>query len=163
MTRIINDTDYYDQLSKLVVEAIAIKLGWEIRYPKEDRSGTDISLLAGGSILSIVDIQCKATSRKTLRRKDGSIRIKLNKRQYDRYRQKRTHAFWVVLFEFESHPLDCITITQNGLRIDCTAYYADPSGWTESDNMSSVTVDFDSENRFGPEALESLVQQPVGG
>lgn len=161
-TELINPSDRYDQVSKLYVEAIAHKLGWEVRHPALDRSGTDISLLTGGKILTPIDIQCKGTVRPRPR-SDGSIGHAFKRDQYDLYRRERAHPFWVVLFTFRDDPSNCITFDQSGFRIDCAAYYSDPADWNDSSNRYSVTVRFDPANRFCPSALESLVSRLSGG
>lgn len=154
--------DQEEALSRVYVQAVAARAGYNTANYVLDRDGIDLAIQAGGAMRPALDLQLKATVNLG-EPKDGCFRYALKRRNYDLLRMDTQTPRLLVVLDLPTDEYRWMTINENELILRHRAYWLDLKGHKETTNRSSVTVKIPSENLFNVEVLQALMEQSRKG
>lgn len=159
---LLTSTDEEEALSRVYVQAVAVRAGYVTGTCELDRDGVDLRIHAGGDMRPTLDLQLKATVN-LKKATDGFFHFPLKQRNYDLLRIDTQTPRLLVVLDLPAERGDWMTITEEELVLRRCAFWLSLAGYEEKPNRSSVTVHIPPENRFDIEGLRALMEQSRGG
>lgn len=159
---LMSSNDREEALSRAYVLAVAASAGYVTAVQDFDRDGVDVQIRAGGSMRPSLDIQLKA-SINLVDPNGDEYRYALKRRNYDLLREQTMVPRILVVLALPSAEADWLSVTPEQLTLRRCAFWASLSGFPETSNKESVTIEIQSDNRFDVDGLKSLMEQARRG
>ena len=147
-----------EQFSFAYVRAVAAHADCEVsdnHYP--GLNSRDGSISAGWGRHPQINFQAKATSQDVLR--DGSVRFRLPRSDYDNLRRRDTVPHILIVLLMPKDDADWLNQTSEELTMRRCAYWMSLEGKSESPNVSTVTVHVPVSQMFDTEQLRDMMNR----
>ncbi len=151
--------DQKEGLSLVYVKALAIRAGYTISTPQQDRDSVDLRIQAGGPCRPALDLQLKATA--TLGGSQaGVLPFRLSVKNYNDLCVLTQTPRLLVVLELPKDESRWMTVTTEDLVLRRRAYWLSlQQGHDEVVGQQTVTVRIPEQNVFDIETLRALMER----